>query len=164
MPKDQVETIPEFQKSRGTIQFVAALEAVTNQMTWMFTADKSAQSIIGLIEKLTLDYSDCPAMFLTWDAIAVHGSRAVMEWISSHNEAAQGPRIEVVPLPSKSQFLNVIESVFCGMKKAVICNSDYAGRQEMQEAIARHFEERNQYGQSETGRKHDMGQAVVRCR
>lgn len=31
------------------------------------------------------------------------------------------------------------------MKKAVICNSDYATAHNMQEAIARHFEERNQF-------------------
>lgn len=46
-------------------------------------------------------------------------------------------------MPSKSQFLNVIEAVFGGMKKAVICNSDYATPHDMQEAIARHFEEKN---------------------
>lgn len=145
MPKDHTETLPEHQKSRGKIQFVAALEAVTNQLTWIFTADKSALSVIGLIEKLAIDYADSPAIFMTWDAISVHGSKAVMDWIAAHNEAATGPHIEVVPLPSKSQFLNVIESVFGGMKKAVICNSDYATPYEMQEAIVRHFEERNQY-------------------
>lgn len=145
MPKDQIETLPEFQKSRGKIQFVAALEAVTNQMTWIFTANKSALSVIGLIEKLVIDYADSTAIFMTWDAISVHGSKPVMEWIVAHNEAAMGPHIEVVPLPSKSQFLNVIESVFGGMKKAVICNSDYATPHEMQKAIARHFEDRNQY-------------------
>jgi hypothetical protein len=58
---------------------------------------------------------------------------------------AKTPHIEVVPLPSNAQFLNVIESVFGGMKKAVICNSDYASPTEMQEAIARHFEDRNQF-------------------
>lgn len=145
LPKGKIETLPEHQKSRGKIQFVAALEAVSNQMTWTFTADKSALSVIGLIAELTIEYADSPAIFLTWDAISVHGSKAVMEWISAHNEAAKGPHIEVVPLPSKSQFLNVIESVFGGMKKAVICNSDYATPHEMQMAIARHFEERNQY-------------------
>lgn len=145
LPKDQIETLPEYQKSRGKIQFVAALEAVTNQLTWIFTADKSALSVIGLIEKLAIDYADSPAIFMTWDAISVHGSKAVMEWIAAHNEAATGPHIEVVPLPSRSQFLNVIESVFGGMKKAVICNSDYSTPLEMQEAIALHFEDRNQY-------------------
>jgi hypothetical protein len=55
--------------------------------------------------------------------------------------------ISIVPLPSRAQFLNVIESVFGGMKKAVIYNSDYGSKKEMEEAIARHFEERNLFFQ-----------------
>ncbi|HEY6872908.1 MAG TPA: IS630 family transposase [Geobacteraceae bacterium] len=145
MLKDRILTIPEHQKSRGKVQFVAALEAVTNQLTWIFTDDKSASSVVRLIERLTLLYMDSESIFLTWDAISVHGAKAVMEWITAHNKATEAPQIHVVPLPSKSQFLNVIESVFGGMKKAVICNSDYVTALEMQEAIARHFEERNQY-------------------
>jgi len=141
--KDQVEIIPAQQKGRGKVQFVAALEAVTNQMIWIFTPDKSAISMTRLLQKIVHDYDGCPAIFFTWDAISVHSSKVVTKWIANHNSASKGPRIEVVPLPSKSQFLNVIESVFCGMKKAVICNSDYATPHDMQEAIARHFEERN---------------------
>ncbi|MBI2354264.1 MAG: IS630 family transposase [Deltaproteobacteria bacterium] len=145
MPKGQTPEVPENQKSRGKIQFVAALEAVTNQLTWLFTPDKSAVSMVRLFEKIVQDYADCPAAFFTWDAISVHSSKVIMEWISAHNKAGKGPHIEVVPLPSKSQFLNVIEAVFGGMKRAVICNSDYATPHDMQEAIARHFEERNQF-------------------
>jgi hypothetical protein len=50
-----------------------------------------------------------------------------------------------VPLPSNAQFLNVIESVFSGMKKAVIHNSNYRSPEEMKEAISRHFRERNAF-------------------
>lgn len=145
MPKDQTPEVPEYQKSRGKIQFVAALEAVTNQMLWTFTPDKGAVSMVGLFEKIVQNYADCPAAFFTWDAITVHSSKVITEWIAAHNKAAKGPHIEVVPLPSKSQFLNVIEAVFGGMKRAVICNSDYPTAHDMQEAIARHFEERNQF-------------------
>lgn len=143
--KDQVEVIPAQQKGRGKVQFVAALEAVTNQLTWRFTADKSAFSMVSFIEKLVTSYDYCSAIYLTWDAISVHNSKAVREWIEAHNKATKQPHIEVVPLPSNAQFLNVIEAVFCGMKKAVICNSDYANPAEMQDAITRHFEARNQF-------------------
>lgn len=51
----------------------------------------------------------------------------------------------MVPLPKQSQFLNVIEAVFGGMKKAVIFNSDYGSEYEMKTAIVRHFRERNQF-------------------
>jgi len=52
---------------------------------------------------------------------------------------------ELVPLPHSAQFLNVIESVFSGMKRAVIHNSDYASEEEMKTAISRHFQERNEF-------------------
>jgi len=143
--KCSAPVLPEHQKSRGKVQFVAALEAVTNQLKWIFTADKSAASMVMLLESIAREYTGSPAIYLTWDAISVHSSKTVNDWIISHNSSANQPRIEVVPLPSHAQFLNVIESVFCGMKKAVICNSDYATPHDMQQAIATHFETRNAF-------------------
>src|SRR5262249_58133201 len=54
-----------------------------------------------------------------------------------------GPRVELAPLPSGAQFLNVIESVFSGMARAVIHNSDYSSVDECKQAIDRHFQDRN---------------------
>jgi len=48
------------------------------------------------------------------------------------NPASPAPRIELAPLPSGAQFLNVIESVFSGMARAVVHNSDYGVGQQMQ--------------------------------
>jgi transposase len=143
--KSDTETEPVNQASRGKVQFVAALEAVSNQLTWIFTDNKKASSIVALIEALARNNASCPTFYLTWDAISAHSSKEVMGWIGDHNSTGKVPHIEVVPLPSKSQFLNVIEAVFGGMKKAVICNSDYATRHEMENAIACHFVDRNKY-------------------
>jgi len=52
--------------------------------------------------------------------------------------------VELAPLPSSAQFLNVIESVFSGMAKAVIHNSDYQSVDVCKVAIDRYFTERNQ--------------------
>ena len=145
VPRDQIPTEQEYQKSRGKIQFVAALEAVKNQLIWRFTTDKTATSIIALLEMIVKSHAACMTAFLTWDAVSMHNSKAVTEWIAMHNAMNTGVHIEIVPLPSNAQFLNVIESVFCGMKKAVICNSDYAAPYDMQMAITRHFEERNEF-------------------
>jgi hypothetical protein len=49
------------------------------------------------------------------------------------------PFVELAPLPSSAQFLNVIESVFSGMAKAVIHNSDYQTVDECKIAINRYF-------------------------
>jgi hypothetical protein len=53
----------------------------------------------------------------------------------------------LAPLPASAQFLNVIESVFSGMAKAIIHNSNYSSVAECQMAINRYFVERNAYFQ-----------------
>ena len=53
--------------------------------------------------------------------------------------------MELAPLPSCAQFLNVIESVFSGMAKAIIHNSNYESVEECKDAIDRHFSERNKF-------------------
>jgi hypothetical protein len=53
------------------------------------------------------------------------------------------PFVELAPLPSSAQFLNVIESVFSGMAKAIIHNSNYQSVNECKNAIDQYFDERN---------------------
>src|SRR3954454_15020978 len=48
-----------------------------------------------------------------------------------------------MPLPVSAQFLNVIESVFSGLARAIIHNSDYQSVDECKEAIDGYFSERN---------------------
>lgn len=75
-----------------------------------------------------------------------HIAKRLSEHIGAHNAVAAGgagPIIETVPLPSGAQFLNVIESVFSGMARAIIHNSDYQTLDEAKTAINRYFEERN---------------------
>ena len=50
---------------------------------------------------------------------------------------------ELAPLPSGAQFLNVIESVFGGMARAVIYKRNYLSVDECKRAIDRYFRERN---------------------
>ena len=63
----------------------------------------------------------------------------------------------VLPLPTSAQFLNVIESVFSGLARAVLHNSDYANLAEAKEAVARHIDERNLAYQKEPRR---AGQSI----
>ncbi|TSK08937.1 MAG: hypothetical protein FPO08_06475 [Geobacter sp.] len=115
------------------------------QLTWLFCEKKGSESLVALLVKLVNQYSDRTKVYLTWDAIGVHSAKNLKKWIDDHNSAMTAPVVEVVPLPANAQFLNVIEAVFGGMKRAVICNSDYQSSQEMQDAIAKHFEDRNCY-------------------
>jgi hypothetical protein len=86
---------------------------------------------------------------VTWDAVAWHNSGPFLEALDQFNEETRalsvGPIIELVPLPTSSQFLNVIEGVLSGMTRAVINNSDYPDAAQMKQAISTHFSERNEH-------------------
>src|SRR5207302_3561263 len=60
-----------------------------------------------------------------------------------NSSVAEGPEIVMLPLPAVAQFLNVVESVFSGMARAIIHNSNYASVEDAKSAISRYFEERN---------------------
>ena len=50
-----------------------------------------------------------------------------------------GPAVALAPLPAGAQFLNVIESVFSGMARAIIANSNYASVDDARAAIDRYI-------------------------
>jgi transposase len=149
VPRGQTPTVPEIQRAKGSVSFIAALEACSNQVIWQFIERKSAAAVISLLKQLRRQYQPLSKLFLTWDAMSSHSADVLNSWLSESNDFSEHsgayPRFEIVPLPSNAQFLNVIESVISGLRKAVIHNSDYPSREQMQEAISRYFKERNAY-------------------
>ena len=149
--KGKTVTIPQNPSPKGSITLYGALSATTNQVTWNFGKSKDTSEMIGLIEILFNQYYNKSKIYITWDTASWHRSNQLVEWLDVFNAQAQkigeGPIIELVPLPSSSQFLNVIESVFSGMKRAVIHLSNYQSEEEMKLAISLYFQERNEYFQ-----------------
>jgi hypothetical protein len=141
--KGSAPRIPRHQASKGTVSLVGALSATTNQITWMFVPSKASQSMIKLLEVLYNQYHDKSKLYITWDAVSWHNSVTLIQWVDEFNAAnngqPRGPMIELIPMPTSAQFLNVIEGVFSGMTKAVIHNSDYNCPEDMKAAISRHF-------------------------
>jgi hypothetical protein len=75
-------------------------------------------------------------------------SKRLTERIAAHNAMAYvtgSTRVDVAPLPAGAQFLNVIESIFSGMARAIIHNSDYKSTDDAKAAIDRYFAERNEH-------------------
>ena len=144
-----VHTVPQEQPNKGSVTMSGALNATTNQVSWLYSSAKDTQAIIDLIEILFNQHPFSGRIYLTWDAASWHKSRLLVEWLDAFNvetsSSGFGPTIHLVPLPTSSQFLDVIEAVFSGMKKAVIHQSDYQSEGEMKNAISRHFVERNGY-------------------
>lgn len=149
--KNEVLTYPQVQAHRGIIMMSGALSATTNQMTWIYGRSKDSTAMIDLMELLYNQYVTASKLYVTWDAASWHKSAMLVEWLNVFNaitrSTGDGPIIELVPLPTSSQFLDVIEAVFSGMKRAVVHHSDYRDVPEMKQAISRHFTERNAYFQ-----------------
>src|SRR5574341_1317691 len=149
VPPGEVKTIPQFQKSKGSLIITGALELSTNQVTHFYSGRKNTQEMLKLLETLLEKYRDEECLYLSWDAASWHCSRKFKEGVEEINSleyrAAHGtPLVKLAPLPAGAQFLNVIESVFSGMARAIIHNSDYVSVEECMKAIDRYFSERNQ--------------------
>jgi transposase len=148
LPEER-KVIPQYQKSKGSLIVTAALELSTNQVTHFYSPAKNTTEMIKLLEKLLQEYSTEECIYFSWDAASWHASKALYEIVDEVNTEEyrtlhHNPRVELAPLPYSAQFLNVIESVFSGMARAIIHNSDYASVDEAMAAIDRHFAERNQ--------------------
>jgi transposase len=137
--------VPQWQNSKGCLIMTAALELSGNQVTHFYSKKKNTAEMIRLMEMLIDQYQDRRKIYLSWDAASWHVSKQLYKSIDLHNAAAAGPIVETAPLPSGAQFLNVIESIFSGMARAIIHNSDYKTIDEAKAAINRYFKERNSH-------------------
>jgi transposase len=143
-PNEQ-RLVPQWQRSKGSLILTAAIELSSNQVTHFYSTKKNTDEMIRLMEVLITQYGDRQKIYLSWDAASWHVSKKLFEHIDKHNFAvgSKGPTVETAPLPARAQFLNVIESIFSGMSRAIIENSDYNSVDDAKTAIDRYFNERN---------------------
>jgi DNA-binding CsgD family transcriptional regulator len=139
--------VPLWQKSKGCMIITAALELSGNQVTHFYSPKKNTAEMIRMMERLVQKYQDRRKLYLSWDAASWHISKGLYKRVEEHNatilEGGCGPRVETAPLPAGAQFLNVIESVFSGMARSIIHNSDYKTLDDAKAAIDRYFADRN---------------------
>jgi transposase len=140
--------VAQWQKSKGCLILTAALELSGNQVTHFYSTKKNTTEMIRMMDLLLERYRDRRKIYLSWDAASWHISKRLFERIEENNKAAADSNrtlVETAPLPARAQFLNVIESIFSGMARAIIHNSDYGSVDEAKAAIDRYFEERNRH-------------------
>lgn len=147
---NQGKTVPQWQKSKGSLTLVGALELSTNQITYFYSIKKNTTEMIKLTHILLDQYKENSLLYLSWDAASWHASKAFFGEIARLNEYEyraihHTPAVALVPLPASAQFLNVIESIFSGMARAIIHNSNYASIEDCKAAIDQYIIERNEY-------------------
>lgn len=144
------KTFPQIQKSKGFTICTAALELSTNQITHFFSQKKDTEEMIKLIDMLILKYRGEEKLYFSWDAASWHASKKLNKHLEYINEECyrqqnNTPFVALAPLPASAQFLNVIESVFSGLAKSIIHNSDYSSLDECKSAITQYFKTRNEH-------------------
>jgi DDE superfamily endonuclease len=145
---NEVPSVPQWQKGRGTIIITGALELRTNQITHFYSERKNTDEMIKMVNILRRQYGSKKKIYISWDAAGWHISKALgkhVEFLNGWAEHERAPIIELAPLPSRAQFLNVIESVFSGMSRAIIHNSNFENSSEASDSIDRYFLNRNEF-------------------
>ena len=142
--------VPQFQKSKGYLILTAALELSTNQVAHFYSKNKNTDEMIRLLDVLLKEYKGCTRIYLSWDAASWHISKKLNTRVDEVNNPFyrrkhKTAEVIIVPLPASAQFLNVIESVFSGMARAIIHNSNYGSVDEAKSAMDRYFKERNKH-------------------
>ncbi len=149
---DEYPSVPQFQKSKGWLILTAALELSTNQVTHFYSKKKNTDEMIRLLDVLLTEYRGCSRIYLSWDVASWHISKKLEQRVykintRSYRHKHGTPRVKLMPLPASAQFLNVIESVFSGMARAIIHNSNYGSVDAAKSAIDQYYKERNEYFQ-----------------
>jgi transposase len=153
--------IPQWQKSKGWLILTAALELSSNQVTHFYSRKKNTDEMIRMGDLLRSQYANRRRIYLSWDAASWHVSKKLRAHLAKINRNAAGeyPTVKIMPLPAGAQFLNVIESVFSGMARAIIHNSDYQSVEVATSAIDQYFLTRNSHFRTEPSR---AGQKIWR--
>jgi hypothetical protein len=104
--------------------------------------------MIKLLTMLIQKYKCERKIYFSWDTASWHASKALYEKVEEVNSEKYRSNnmtslVELVPLPTGPQFLNVIEWVFSEMSKAILHDSDYQSVNEYTVTIDRYFYERN---------------------
>jgi transposase len=146
---NQMPTVPQYQKSKGVLIMTAALELSKNQITYFYSPRKDTGEMIRMLARLVDQYKYKSRIYLSWDAASWHISKMLREHVAQHNERIMkregwGPTVALAPLPAGAQFLNVIESVFSGLARAILANSNYESIDQARAAIDRYIRERNE--------------------
>lgn len=150
VPDGARPVVQQYQYPKGKVIMTAALELVNNQVSYFYSEKKDSEEMVKLAKFLQQKYHYCRYLYFSWDAASWHSSKYFLSQLNQINDPTyrnnnQLPKIILRPLPARAQFLNVIESVFSGMSRSIIQNSNYSTVEEMRNAIDLYFKERNDF-------------------
>ena len=84
---DKIPTVPQYQRSKGSLIMTAALELSQNQITYFYSPRKDTGEMLRMLSKLLQEYRRKNRICLSWDAASWHISKMLQSQVAKHNEA-----------------------------------------------------------------------------
>ena len=75
-----VPTVPQYQKSKGSLIMTAALELSQNQMTHLYSPRKDTGEMLRMLRRLIDQYKHKRRIYLSWDAASWHIYQRLRTW------------------------------------------------------------------------------------
>lgn len=66
----EIPTVPQYQKSKGSLIMTAALELSRNQITHFYSPRKDTGEMLRMLAELIRQYRHKSRIYLSWDAVA----------------------------------------------------------------------------------------------
>src|ERR1035437_1815760 len=79
MAPGEFKSVPQYQKSKGSLILTAALELSENQVTHFYSEKKNTNEMLKLLDMLLVQYANQACIYFSWDAAAWHASRKLYQ-------------------------------------------------------------------------------------
>ena len=109
MKDGELKTVPQWQRSNGSLILTAALELSKNQVTHLYSKKKDTDEMLKLLEILLAEHSSESCIYLSWDAASWHASKRLFARVNEINGPDyrtyhRVPYVRLAPLPTRAQF------------------------------------------------------------
>jgi transposase len=133
---------PATWKTKGKIVVFGALKTNPGKIYHHIDNNKRYKILKYFIWRIVKLYRKMKKIYFIWDNAKVHETKALEKGIEYWNKI-KTPKIEILPLPTYSPWLNPIEPVFGDLYKKVVAGSNFRWPKDMADSIHKYFHRRN---------------------
>lgn len=141
-PKKEIYKTPATWKTKGKIVIFGALKTNPGKVYHHVNNNKQYKVLKKFILRIVTLYRKTKKIYFIWDNAKAHETKKLKRWIKNRNKTTT-PKIEILPLPTYSPWLNPIEPVFGDLYEKVIGGSNFRWPYYMANAIHKYFRHRN---------------------
>ncbi len=145
-PRDVAVEKPA-QKLKGAWVLYAALEAVSGKVHRHYAARCNQTQVRQQLETLLHEFQaeGKRVLIVLWDNASWHTAQALRQWYHRYNQHAKREgriRLLLVPLPSRSPWLNAMEAVFGQAKRHIVGNRSVRPPSRLKQKTERYYQRR----------------------